>query len=109
MLFLSTCAFVYQEVSSLGVKNVNSQIWELFSSEITLSYDVFSVGTIKIDRSGINQVVNSERKRKMNWNSVLSLPKDKEINGENKDSLVLNDLCKPMGDSRQAVCEGPFL
>ena len=65
MLFLSTCAFVYQEVSSLGVKNVNSQIWE-FSSEITLSYDVLSVGTIKIDRSGINQVVNSELKRKMN-------------------------------------------
>ena len=108
MLFLSTCAFVYQEVSSLGVKNVNSQIWE-FSSEITLSYDVLSVGTIKIDRSGINQVVNSELKRKMNWSSVLSLPKDKEIDGENKYSLVLNDLHKPMGDSRQAVCEGPFL
>ena len=109
MLFLSTCAFVYQEVSSLGVKNVNSQIWELFSSEITLSYDVLSVGTIKIDWSGINQVVNSELKRKMNWSSVLSLPKDKEIDGENKYSLVLNDLHKPMGDSRQAVCEGPFL
>lgn len=67
MLFLSTCAFVYQEVSSLGVKNVNSQIWELFSSEITLSYDVLSVGTIKNDGSGINQVVNSDRKRKMDW------------------------------------------
>ena len=65
MLFLSTCASVYQEVSSLDVKKVNSQIWELFSSEITLPYDVLSVGTIKIDGSGINQVVKSERKRKM--------------------------------------------
>ena len=64
MLFLSTCASVYQEVSSLDVKKVNSQIWE-FSSEITLPYDVLSVGTIKIDGSGINQVVKSERKRKM--------------------------------------------
>lgn len=41
--------------------------------------------------------------------NVLSLPKDKEINGENKYSLVLNDLYKPMGDSREAICEGPFL
>ena len=41
--------------------------------------------------------------------NVLSLPKDKEINGENKYSLVLNDLHKPMGDSREAVREGPFL
>lgn len=65
MLFLSTCASVYQEVSSLDVKKVNSQIWELFSSEITLPYDVLSVGTIKIDWSGINQDVKSERKRKM--------------------------------------------
>lgn len=64
MLFLSTCASVYQEVSSLDVKKVNSQIWE-FSSEITLPYDVLSVGTIKIDWSGINQDVKSERKRKM--------------------------------------------
>ena len=65
MLFLSTCASVYQEVSSLDVKKVNSQIWELFSSEITLPYDVLSVGTLKIDWSGINQDVKSERKRKM--------------------------------------------
>ena len=65
MLFLSTCASVYQEVSSLDVKKVNSQIWELLSSEITLPYDVLSVGTIKIDWSGINQDVKSERKRKM--------------------------------------------
>lgn len=64
MLFLSTCASVYQEVLSLDVK-VNSQIWELFSSEITLPYDVLSVGTINIDGSGINQIVNSERKRKI--------------------------------------------
>lgn len=40
---------------------------------------------------------------------VLSLPKGKEIDGENKYSLVLSDLHKPMGDSREAVCEGPFL
>lgn len=65
MLFLSTCASVYQEVLSLDVKKVNSQIWELFSSEITLPYDVLSVGTINIDGSGINQIVNSERKRKI--------------------------------------------
>lgn len=64
MLFLSTCASVYQEVLSLDVK-VNSQIWELFSSEITLPYDVLSVGTINIDGSGINQIVNSERERKI--------------------------------------------
>lgn len=65
MLFLSTCASVYQEVLSLDVKKVNSQIWELFSSEITLPYDVLSVGTINIDGSGINQIVNSERERKI--------------------------------------------
>ena len=62
---LSTCASVYQEDASLGVKNMNSFIWELFSPEITLFYNILSVGTIKIDRSGINQVLNSERKRKM--------------------------------------------
>lgn len=38
---------------------------EFFSSEITLFYDVLSVGTIKIDGNGTDQVVNSERKRKM--------------------------------------------
>lgn len=65
---LSTCASVYQEVASLGVKNMNSFIWGSFCPEITLSYNILSVSTIKIDGSGINQVVNSERKRKMDQN-----------------------------------------
>lgn len=68
MLFLSTCASVYQEFSSLDVKNVNSQIWSFFLQKLLCFHKtsyVLSVGTIKIDGNGTDQVVNSERKRKM--------------------------------------------
>lgn len=71
---------------------------------------MLNVGTKKIDESRINQIVNSEKKGKWINGDVLSLPKDQDIRGENKSSLVLNGFHYPMADGwRGTVCGRPFL